>query len=871
MKKIFYTFSALVICMSLLLGSVSAAEIAVGPEPRESTAAVDVWDGITMTEPTETVEIDGKTYYRVTSCAELAYLATADMWSLTCENISLEADLVLNTTLPEYGEDGTCSNTNALNAFTPFKRFTGDFRGNGHTISGLYVNSTEYDTAFFRELMGTVSDLHFTDSCIIGAVYAAGICSGISAYPQADYSQTPTKYTATVSSLQNCSFRGAVFGSTGCGGLVGKVWVNGEEDYTNPESFPTVSIKECVFEGRVNGSGSYTGGIVGTIDGKWGTVNVIRCENLGTIQGESYAGGINGYANNVADCTVNITNSVNRGDVKAQYCGGGISGAWTGVGSTTCSGCVNLGKIESENIGSGLIGNISTRNNYGNNSYYQDKNVSPGKYLIRSCCSVGEVYSSRNMSGGLIAGIAIQDEGIVTAQDLFFCGNINTADSGINTGALFGDVGIYGEGSFTAKNCYAAGSVLGKNVGSLMGKLWDSSDGADAAISFSGCKWLKSMASALCVQKNMEFDADGCAALSADEFARQTSFPEFDFDSVWKLDAASGYPFPQLKEISADIPLQSYFTSVAAHVAISEVGKTVVRANLNLLCDSQVIVAVYRENGQMVDLIAKELSAGTYQQYDFALRHTLSVGDRVQIFAFSDSFCLLGNTADLTVEQEPPEKLYSVYLELDEFQHLHARINSPLVSSMNNRVYVQYFFADGGSSGSGNGCNAPGDVGYDLTNEFAYCYPCQIRSITLTHYVNNEEVATATMDVSISAVEGSGTAFNITDVQAQIVNDGWEYIRYEFTVDQPLREDTSYVIKYQNETTFSHSNKIGTAWVENGKLVCYKEKDHTFPGTGHFWATCAEEITMNEDGSAVIVYQPTGVGYRFNNDTLTAE
>ena len=79
------------------------------------------------------------------------------------------------------------------------------------------------------------------------------------------------------------------------------------------------------------------------------------------------------------------------------------------------------------------------------------------------------------------------------------------------------------------------------------------------------------------------------------------------------------------------------------------------------------------------------------------------------------------------------------------------------------------------------------------------------------------------------------------------------------------------MIHYQNETIYSHDNKLGSARIENGKLVCNKNASRSFPGTGHFWVTYANSVTMAPDGAVTITYLPKGIGYRFNNDTLTAE
>ena len=149
----------------------------------------DVWDGVTVTEPTRTKTVDGEEYWQIFTCAELAYVTQTSDNDWRWANYSLEADLVINDTELLFDDAWNCINTAELNPWAPIKKLYGDFLGNGHTISGIYMPGNSWSVGFIGELYdGSVYDLKIINSYIENAqTYVGGICGSAEVYTNYDY------------------------------------------------------------------------------------------------------------------------------------------------------------------------------------------------------------------------------------------------------------------------------------------------------------------------------------------------------------------------------------------------------------------------------------------------------------------------------------------------------------------------------------------------------------------------------------------------------------------------------------------------------------------------------------------------------------
>jgi len=192
--------------------------------------------------------------------------------------IKLAADITLNE-----GDSATWKEKGAKYNWFPIYSFSGTFDGQGHTISGLYVNSNGKRMALFQQVNanGSIANFKLVNSYVrgtycIGAVVAQG--------------------GGNISNI----YSDAIVANTGdhTAGILGAMNQNG-------------TISNCWFDGEVHGGTSYTGGITSAT---MSTMCVVtHCLNTGTVYGgtKHSTGGLVGIVNN----TLTLSDSLNAGKV----------------------------------------------------------------------------------------------------------------------------------------------------------------------------------------------------------------------------------------------------------------------------------------------------------------------------------------------------------------------------------------------------------------------------------------------------------------------------------------------------------------------------------------------------------------------------
>ncbi len=215
--------------------------------------------------------------------------------------------------------------------------FSGTFDGQGHTISGLYLNETDDNNGLFA-VAGTgakVCNLRLVNSYFVaskgymGSVF--GNVNGTNVVVENVYSDAILTSSASLVggiagrvngsgqtiTIKNCVFSGDITGSEQAGGIFGG---------TNRNTV----IQNCLNLGTVTVSGSTAGGIVGYY---WGGTHVIQnCVNLGTVNASSAKRGILG---NCKSSTVTLSNNL-------------YNNALTLTGGTIATETGNVGMSESE-------------------------------------------------------------------------------------------------------------------------------------------------------------------------------------------------------------------------------------------------------------------------------------------------------------------------------------------------------------------------------------------------------------------------------------------------------------------------------------------------------------------------------------------
>ena len=421
--------------------------------------------------------------------------------------------------------------------------FTGTFDGDGHTISGLYMNAQSAGNqtrglGLFSYLGsdGTVKNLTVEGDIApedhngyVGGVVGANYGKVSNCTSGVDIKNINVETGATIggvvgnaeggSTVENCRYTGAIdvtYNDTTMeiGGVVGKA--------------SGCTISNCENAGTVK-SNIWTGGIVGS--NNRGTIS--NCRNSGIValndlEPRAGTGGIVGENYGV------ILDSYNAGTVTGGGCTGGVVGFNVAEDSNSTSGtienCYNAGTVS----GSGDVGGVAGYNNSSSATYTA---------TIKSSYNTGTVINDGSGNVGGVIGVI--ESGSVS--DCYNTGNVTGSGDSSNAGGVVGAVGrVQGnEYKRTVSNCYNTGDVTcsgdNSNVGGVVGSIVVNN------YEVTGCFYLE--------QGELEGVGDGgdsetgVSDLTEDEFADPENFPSLDFTKTWIIDTPSegGFARPMLR------------------------------------------------------------------------------------------------------------------------------------------------------------------------------------------------------------------------------------------------------------------------------------------------------------------------------------
>lgn len=217
-------------------------------------------------------------------------------------------------------------------------QFYGEFDGDGHIISDLYINNTlEYQGLFgYYNKNAQINNLRVKGN-VKGQRYCGLVCGGY-------------EYGVT-GGLNNCESHGRVEANSYVGGIIGK-----GNNIVNCCNYAEVQGNSMCggITGTSNGiinsinvativcTGTYTGGIVGYFNAG----RLYNCYNLGKVVGNTKVGGIAGYSRQSSK----IHNNYNAGEVTGKDYVAGIVGWCDTYDSaplaTEVKNCINWGTIE---------------------------------------------------------------------------------------------------------------------------------------------------------------------------------------------------------------------------------------------------------------------------------------------------------------------------------------------------------------------------------------------------------------------------------------------------------------------------------------------------------------------------------------------
>ena len=326
--------------------------------------------------------------------------------------------------------------------------FQGKFYGNGHTISGVFINRTSTNhVGFWGYISGaTISDLTLMGTSISGADGVGGVSY------------------ATNSSISNCSVSltssESLKGSNSCGGIVGIA--------TN-----SVSIDNCAFEGNIKGVSNYIGGIAGDVTGS--TIN--NCSVVGNVDGNgnSSATAMGGIAGRIS--ATNINNSTITGNVSNTNSVGGIVGCVRNTCLISNVSCI--GDVSGTEMVAGVAGGLEVSASVTfDKAFSKGKISNTGNYTggivgmsdgpriagMTDCSHFGDIIG-QNYVGGLVGHIVGTQEPCPVYSVTEY-NSYNIGGSSYNSTIVNGT-----QVAVPINNCTAIGNINGKVfVGGLIGK-----------------------------------------------------------------------------------------------------------------------------------------------------------------------------------------------------------------------------------------------------------------------------------------------------------------------------------------------------------------------------------------------------------------
>jgi hypothetical protein len=322
-------------------------------------------------------------------------------------------------------------------------RFTGIFNGNGHTISGVTISSSDdYRGLFGYNNGGYICHLALTGVSISGDEYTGGL---------AGYNDGGT--------LSDCSVAGDVTGSTDyTGGLIGY----------NDNS----TLSNCYSTAIVSGH-NRVGGLVGLNDNS----ALSNCYATGAVSGSDVVGGLLGRNYNST-----LSNCYTTGNVTGNGYVGGLSG--TSLQSSTLSGCYATGDVTgSNNYVGGLVGSTDSctlSNCYATGAVSGSSDVGGLAGANSSTSTISNCYATGAVSGSDVVGGLVGANNNTVSNSFYDTNTTGMSDNGkgtqkttaeMKTGTTFTDAGwdFAGETANGSDDIWDIGSSINSGYPYLSG------------------------------------------------------------------------------------------------------------------------------------------------------------------------------------------------------------------------------------------------------------------------------------------------------------------------------------------------------------------------------------------------------------------
>ena len=331
--------------------------------------------------------------------AKLSFVTGASEKDYQGKYYKLGADIVLNEGEIIDDKGALVADSAKLHKWTPIGNssvaFTGNFDGDGHTVSGMFINTTSTHNGLFGDNQGNISNLILKNSWVSGGNATGGVTG---------------QNGGTIRASKN---EATVHGSEKVGGIAG------QSNGPYPQNAAIIASKNY---GVIKGK-NFVGGIVGHTY----QASIDSCSNEGLVEGNNYVAGIAGKGayNFVSSYLVNANLLTNNGEVLGKKYVGGIFGS---CGNDACSSSykcgttlrlVNKGNIIGEERTGGVVGHFcaGTLKNVANHGNVEGKNYTAGIAGYIGVSSTENIYNLGNVAGSAYVGgvIGHNQEGVTSA------------------------------------------------------------------------------------------------------------------------------------------------------------------------------------------------------------------------------------------------------------------------------------------------------------------------------------------------------------------------------------------------------------------------------------------------------------------------
>ena len=371
------------------------------------------WDGTTAKAFACGSGIERRPYVIMTAeqLAHLSFVVNSGDKNFSGKYFKLGADIALNEGVLLGADGKLVGDPDSLLNWTPIGNadvaFDGVFDGDGHVVSGMFVDVTGPNNGLFGNVSGIVRNVTVEDSWVRGGKYTGGIVG------------------KNVGTVENATNRATVSGTEDCvGGVVGR---------SEKRTFQENSVlKNLLNEGPVSGKEN-VGGVAGSVY----QVTVNGAKNIVKVEGIDAVGGVFGSISGTSKNELN--DLVNSGEVSGENFVGGIAGAFGGslriYGGNTSFGCLketysisssgrvgrakNTGKISGKDFVSGVFGALcnAETEELANTGRIEGTRYVSGVVGSSGYSTTRRMYNVGDVSGGVFAGgiFAENQKGVTSA------------------------------------------------------------------------------------------------------------------------------------------------------------------------------------------------------------------------------------------------------------------------------------------------------------------------------------------------------------------------------------------------------------------------------------------------------------------------